>query len=473
MIPQNVVNVQGVTQVGADFLNTLVQGCTTAAQLRSFVGLSNMSVSLLGINAIGDGFAGNYYWSGSSTAADDNLNVIRPTGLTVGAWLRVTTTAQVLQTATTLAALRALPVPVNPSVIYLEGTLSAGDGGQRMFVWTPASTAADDGINVVNPTGNTGAGRWIAEPDFSAIYSSGLGTPIFVGLNKNPTQVLDILGNVNAPAYVFFSNPNTGSSVEVKYGASNGTDLLDVGMGGFNWAGSNVFSARQAFLHTNALNGMMIGSNTGPLQVTVGNGAVSVDWAIDTSGNMIAGGNQAAGSTHSILKNSASSNALVVRNLSATTGNVLEVDSNTAAGGGFNLITGAVSVLTTPTIVFQVLGNGNVQNTNNSYGAISGLRFKENISKAKSQWQDMKDLAGLVSYFTMKGDDNHRKQIGLIAEDVQKVCPGLVYETNIAPRGEPEEIALAVRYSVILPKLLKAFGEAVERIEMLEKAAAT
>ena len=38
------------------------------------------------------------------------------------------------------------------------------------------------------------------------------------------------------------------------------------------------------------------------------------------------------------------------------------------------------------------MANGNIINTNNSYGAISDIKLKENIVDASSQWEDIKDL---------------------------------------------------------------------------------
>jgi hypothetical protein len=46
----------------------------------------------------------------------------------------------------------------------------------------------------------------------------------------------------------------------------------------------------------------------------------------------------------------------------------------------------------TGTTSFQVMTNGNAQNTNNSYGAISDIKLKENIVDANSQWSDIKAL---------------------------------------------------------------------------------
>jgi hypothetical protein len=88
MIPANGTFVQGVTTISDDELNTLVQGCTSAAQLRTFVGLSNMTVMLLGISGPGDSSGGVFYWQNGQGFADDNYNVIVPQGVTRGAWLR-------------------------------------------------------------------------------------------------------------------------------------------------------------------------------------------------------------------------------------------------------------------------------------------------------------------------------------------------------------------------------------------------
>jgi hypothetical protein len=39
---------------------------------------------------------------------------------------------------------------------------SVGDGGSNLFVWSSASTAADNSINVIKPTAVSGAGRWLS-----------------------------------------------------------------------------------------------------------------------------------------------------------------------------------------------------------------------------------------------------------------------------------------------------------------------
>jgi hypothetical protein len=53
----------------------------------------------------------------------------------------------------------------------------------------------------------------------------------------------------------------------------------------------------------------------------------------------------------------------------------------------------------------------------------------------------------------MKDDPEHKKLLGLIAQEVQRECPGLV--------DEDENGILSVKSSVVLMKLLGAFGEHV------------
>ena len=120
------------------------------------------------------------------------------------------------------------------------------------------------------------------------------------------------------------------------------------------------------------------------------------------------------------------------------------------------------------TISFTVWSNGNVQNTNNSYTAISDIKLKENVVDANSQWADLKALR--VRNYNFKEGQTHR-QIGLVAQEVEQVSPGLVYET---PDRDDDGNDLGtttkvVQYSVLYMKAVKALQEAMERIETLEQ----
>jgi hypothetical protein len=116
---------------------------------------------------------------------------------------------------------------------------------------------------------------------------------------------------------------------------------------------------------------------------------------------------------------------------------------------------------------FYVLDSGNVLNTNNSYGAISDLKLKENIVDANSQWFDIKSLQ--VRNYNFKEGQTHT-QIGLVAQEAELVSPGLVSESpdRDADGNDLGTVTKSVNYSVLYMKAVKALQEAMERIETLE-----
>ena len=127
----------------------------------------------------------------------------------------------------------------------------------------------------------------------------------------------------------------------------------------------------------------------------------------------------------------------------------------------------ATTLGTGGTTEFQVTSNGNVANTNNAYGAISDIKLKENIVDASSQWDDLKALQ--VRNYNFKEGQTHT-QIGLIAQEVELVSPGLVSESpdRDAEGNDLGTVTKSVNYSVLYMKAVKALQEAMERIETLE-----
>jgi hypothetical protein len=126
-----------------------------------------------------------------------------------------------------------------------------------------------------------------------------------------------------------------------------------------------------------------------------------------------------------------------------------------------------VGTPSTGTVSFKVTSNGDVTNTNNSYGAISDIKLKENIADANSQWSDIKALQ--VRNYNFKEGQTHT-QIGLVAQEVELVSPGLVTESpdRDADGNDLGTVTKSVNYSVLYMKAVKALQEAMERIEQLE-----
>ena len=117
-----------------------------------------------------------------------------------------------------------------------------------------------------------------------------------------------------------------------------------------------------------------------------------------------------------------------------------------------------------------IFGNGNVVNTNNSYGALSDAKLKENIVDSGSQWDDIKAIR--VRKYSLKADGlDAPNMIGVVAQEVEAAgMGGLVFESpDLGPDNQPTgEVTKQVNYSILYMKSVKALQEAMTRIEALE-----
>jgi hypothetical protein len=148
---------------------------------------------------------------------------------------------------------------------------------------------------------------------------------------------------------------------------------------------------------------------------------------------------------------------------STTTNQMLIYTTKLPSTSWYYLVGQSVSAAGNQIIIY---GNGNIQNANNSYGQISDIRLKENIVDATPKLEDIKKLK--VKNFNFIGDD--LKQIGLIAQEVEEVFPGLIDEDKQPDieDGPEGEVYKSVKYSVLVPMLVKAMQEQQEIIENLK-----
>ena len=156
------------------------------------------------------------------------------------------------------------------------------------------------------------------------------------------------------------------------------------------------------------------------------------------------------------------SNRLCVR--AATDGASILADSAQAQGTSWYLFygtSGSVAV-----VQAWIRGDGTYGSRPNVYGGTSDIKLKENIEPASSQWSDVKSIE-LVNY-NFIGDDI--RQLGVIAQQVETISPGLVDETKDkdSDGNETGTVTKSVKYSVLYLKAVKALQEAMERIETLE-----
>jgi len=106
-----------------------------------------------------------------------------------------------------------------------------------------------------------------------------------------------------------------------------------------------------------------------------------------------------------------------------------------------------------------VKSNGDIVNTNNSYGALSDVRLKENIEDARSYWDDFAEL----KYHTYNLKIGSPRMIGLIAQELSGVFPALV--------STGRDGYLSVKSSVVHEIGMSVIIEAQGRIESLEERA--
>jgi hypothetical protein len=118
----------------------------------------------------------------------------------------------------------------------------------------------------------------------------------------------------------------------------------------------------------------------------------------------------------------------------------------------------------------EIRDDGDVYNANGTYGSLSDVKLKENIVDAQSQWDDIKQLRVRNYNFKPETNNSTHKQIGVIAQEIENVSPGLVNTVSDrdAEGNDLGTVTKSVNYSVLYMKAVKALQEAMERIETLQ-----
>jgi hypothetical protein len=216
---------------------------------------------------------------------------------------------------------------------------------------------------------------------------------------------------------------------------------------------------------------------------TATGGALAERMRIDSSGNLGIGNSSGIARLQAYI----SSSTIPTCNLRQdSTANILE---GAVAGGALR---------------FVVAWTGNVTNTNNSYGAISDIKLKENIVDTSPKLDKLNKVR-IVNY-NLKDNPNH-KQIGVIAQELEAVFPSLIEESEdkktVTKTREVEvpavkevlddegnvitaaveattrteeytediltgEVTKSVKYSVFVPILIKAMQEQQAMIDELK-----
>ena len=367
--------------------------------------------------------------------------------------------------------------------IEFYGGSSAGDGpGIKAVIDTESTTVTNRDFNLLFKTStNVGSGEPLERLRINANGRVGIGTtspgsaleidaaaatsPFIAKINTAEAARIDssgrlLVGTSTALSGSVYANFNSGNALLQVVGNSSGNprgatfalgrSQAASGIIANDFIGGVIFSdnASAEFAHIFCFADAAAGTGDHPSRLvfsTTADGANSPTerMRIDSTGRSTYNG------TGSIVISAETSS-------SAGTTNLLYKGRHSSTGLGSG------------TDCFVVYSNGNVVNTNNSYGALSDIKLKENIVDASSQWDDLKALQ--VRNYNLKEGQTHT-QIGLVAQEVELVSPGLVSESPDRDEDGNDlgTVTKSVNYSVLYMKAVKALQEAMERIETLEQ----
>ena len=191
-----------------------------------------------------------------------------------------------------------------------------------------------------------------------------------------------------------------------------------------------------------------VGSESGAL--VFGRWGVSENARIDTNGSLLVGTTSSNGARLAVTQSGAGPGApsVYIQNTNNVTNawniySVLPANSNTGSAVHF-------SGLTVGAGAWYLLGNGTSSWSSDS-------RLKKNIETTRDGY--VEDLCKLrvVKYHWNNNEDNAPKELGLIAQEVEQVFPGLVMD-QLAPAEDGETYKM-VKGSVLPYMLLKAIQE--------------
>lgn len=107
---------------------------------------------------------------------------------------------------------------------------------------------------------------------------------------------------------------------------------------------------------------------------------------------------------------------------------------------------------------YRIRNDGNMQNSNNSYGALSDRRLKDNIAPLDAQTELKNILRLRPSEWDWKDGRGH--STGLISQDVEKVFPEFVYENDDGMK--------VVAYSRLTAHLISAIQALNQQVAALQ-----
>jgi hypothetical protein len=199
---------------------------------------------------------------------------------------------------------------------------------------------------------------------------------------------------------------------------------------------------------------------------TAGNNITFAERMRITSGGDFLVGTTSNPGDYKIRASSSASGAAI--STSSTTATVLDLQPNSDGTGQVAVVVYSQSAAAERLKIFS---NGNVQNTNNSYGALSDIKIKENIVDATPKLEKLNQVR--VVNFNIIGSE--QKQIGVVAQELEQIFPSMVDESpdRDAEGNNLGTTTKSVKYSVFVPMLIKAIQELKAELDTVKAELAT
>ena len=369
----------------------------------------------------------------------------------------------------------------NESVTPVARMFIANTGDVSISSTTASSSAITGALQVAGGIGAAGAsyfGGSISFPSDKGIISTVNNGRLFLdgSANQNGGSII-----LYGDAHPSFPSQNIYTANTHVYKNINGTQQLSLSLTDATFAGavtaskfasdaSSSFSALTATgvrLEANASWGGVLSGygTTNDVSIFNKSGALVLSVPTGTIAATFAGAVTAPSAT--ILDAAASTaTVLTVRTQNSTTfsSSVLTIIGDRGTTDStYNLINANNNVISGQ---FLVRDSGNVVNTNNSYGAISDIKLKENIVDATSKLEKLNQVR--IVNFNRIG--NEQKQLGVIAQELEQIFPSMIEEAidRDAEGNDLGTTTKSVKYSVFVPMLIKAMQELTARLAAVE-----
>ena len=333
-------------------------------------------------------------------------------------------------------------------------SLKADEGDDDGDTWLLSSTASDNSFHIYNDVSGGNVSKF-------QILTGG-----HIGVGLTP-QTSDVATNVSAGLI------QTDANIDIRYAGTNtdpagarylnfiNTDTSLVAnqpMGGIHWIGNDSDAANNINCSITALNSGSGGASAHIIFKT-SNGTERMRLSHDGSLRIGNTGSIGQGTDGTIIPGAG----------------ILKHSRDVSAGAATGMFLGSLGRI-------QFLGDGDAENTNNSYTGTSDQNLKENIVDANSQWDDIKALKIRKYNFKESTGFNTHKQIGVIAQELEASGMSNLVTNNVnelyvegdeLPEGknvgDVKEVGhKSVKYSVLYMKAIKALQEAMAKIETLE-----